>query len=132
MGFCMELSLWGKCKLMGMPLFMLFFVLLGSNSRLRSRLKILFALSRLLILSMYLSVASILTWSFVPRFLKLMIRLSSQVSASHDHNFLFILFSTWNYLEVSNLTHQRETRPNFPVIFSCPVKLGCSPGWSVA
>ncbi|XP_059304910.1 K(+) efflux antiporter 5 isoform X2 [Lycium barbarum] len=34
----------------------------------------------LVILSMYLSVASILTWSFVPRFLKLMIRLSSQCS----------------------------------------------------
>ncbi|XP_070053252.1 K(+) efflux antiporter 5 isoform X2 [Nicotiana tomentosiformis] len=34
----------------------------------------------LLILSMYLSVASIVTWSFVPRFLKLMIRLSSQCS----------------------------------------------------
>ena len=35
---------------------------------------------RLLVLSIYLSVASVLTWSFVPRFLKLMIQLSSQVS----------------------------------------------------
>jgi Kef-type K+ transport system membrane component KefB len=33
----------------------------------------------LLILSIYLTVASLLTWSFVPRFLKLMIQLSSQV-----------------------------------------------------
>lgn len=40
---------------------------------------------------MYLSVASILTWSFVPRFLKLMIRLSSQVSTSHDHIFLIYI-----------------------------------------
>lgn len=30
-------------------------------------------------MSVYLAVASILTWSFIPRFLKLMIRLSSQV-----------------------------------------------------
>lgn len=68
-----------------------FFVWVGSNLRLRERLNILFALSRLLILSMYLSVASIVTWSFVPRFLKLMIRLSSQVSTSHSHIFIYSL-----------------------------------------
>lgn len=34
---------------------------------------------RLLILSLYLTAASVLSWSFVPRFLKLMIQLSSQV-----------------------------------------------------
>ncbi|THG14448.1 hypothetical protein TEA_016295 [Camellia sinensis var. sinensis] len=33
----------------------------------------------LLVLSIYLSVVSVLTWSFIPRFLKLMIQLSSQI-----------------------------------------------------
>jgi hypothetical protein len=32
------------------------------------------------VLSIYLAAASVLSWSFVPRFLKLMMQLSSQVS----------------------------------------------------
>ena len=42
---------------------------------------------RLLILSIFLTVASLLTWSFVPRFLKLMIQLSSQVSFNDSISF---------------------------------------------
>ncbi|KAF3616656.1 K(+) efflux antiporter 5, partial [Capsicum annuum] len=50
----------------------------------------------LLILSMYLSVASILTWSFVPRFLKLMIRLSSQTNELYQLAVVaFCLLSAW-------------------------------------
>ncbi|XP_048609734.1 K(+) efflux antiporter 5 isoform X2 [Brassica napus] len=41
----------------------------------------------LLILSIFLTVASLLTWSFVPRFLKLMIQLSSQVSFNDSISF---------------------------------------------
>ncbi|RVW46149.1 K(+) efflux antiporter 5 [Vitis vinifera] len=39
----------------------------------------------LLVLSMFLTAASVLSWSFVPRFLKLMIQLSSQVSLRTDY-----------------------------------------------
>ncbi|XP_059304908.1 K(+) efflux antiporter 5 isoform X1 [Lycium barbarum] len=50
----------------------------------------------LVILSMYLSVASILTWSFVPRFLKLMIRLSSQTNELYQLAVVaFCLLSAW-------------------------------------
>ncbi|OIT35766.1 PREDICTED: K(+) efflux antiporter 5 isoform X2 [Nicotiana attenuata] len=50
----------------------------------------------LLILSMYLSVASIVTWSFVPRFLKLMIRLSSQTNELYQLAVVaFCLLSAW-------------------------------------
>ncbi|PHU22874.1 K(+) efflux antiporter 5 [Capsicum chinense] len=50
----------------------------------------------LLILSMYLSVVSILTWSFVPRFLKLMIRLSSQTNELYQLAVVaFCLLSAW-------------------------------------
>lgn len=50
----------------------------------------------LLILSMYLSIASILTWSFVPRFLKLMIRLSSQTNELYQLAAVaFCLLSAW-------------------------------------
>ncbi|KAL3341977.1 hypothetical protein AABB24_026144 [Solanum stoloniferum] len=50
----------------------------------------------LLILSMYLSVASILTWSFVPSFLKLMIRLSSQTNELYQLAVVaFCLLSAW-------------------------------------
>ena len=36
-------------------------------------------------LSTYLFAASLLTWSFMPRFLKLMVRLSSEVSYANYH-----------------------------------------------
>ncbi|CAN4080796.1 unnamed protein product [Withania somnifera] len=50
----------------------------------------------LLILSMYLSLASILTWSFIPRFLKLMIRLSSQTNELYQLAVVaFCLLSAW-------------------------------------
>uniref|UniRef100_A0A803M5E8 Cation/H+ exchanger transmembrane domain-containing protein n=1 Tax=Chenopodium quinoa TaxID=63459 RepID=A0A803M5E8_CHEQI len=59
----------------------LFFALLpvmGGNSGLLMGIASMGRL--LLILSLYLATASILTWSFIPRFLKLMIQLSSQCS----------------------------------------------------
>ncbi|KAA8539841.1 hypothetical protein F0562_026533 [Nyssa sinensis] len=50
----------------------------------------------LLLLSIYLSVASILTWSFVPRFLKLMIQLSSQTNELYQlASVAFCLLSAW-------------------------------------
>jgi len=50
----------------------------------------------LLILSIYLTVASLLTWSFVPRFLKLMIQLSSQTNELYQLAAVaFCLLSAW-------------------------------------
>ncbi|KAG5533724.1 hypothetical protein RHGRI_027793 [Rhododendron griersonianum] len=50
----------------------------------------------LLVLSVYLAVASILTWSFIPRFLKLMIRLSSQTNELYQLAAVaFCLLSAW-------------------------------------
>ncbi|KAK6926337.1 Cation/H+ exchanger [Dillenia turbinata] len=50
----------------------------------------------LLILSIYLTVASLLSWSFVPRFLKLMIRLSSQTNELYQLAAVaFCLLSAW-------------------------------------
>ncbi|PSS32418.1 K(+) efflux antiporter 5 like [Actinidia chinensis var. chinensis] len=50
----------------------------------------------LLVLSIYLSVASVLTWSFVPRFLKLMIQLSSQTNELYQLAAVaFCLVSAW-------------------------------------
>ncbi|XP_021730202.1 K(+) efflux antiporter 5-like isoform X3 [Chenopodium quinoa] len=50
----------------------------------------------LLILSLYLATASILTWSFIPRFLKLMIQLSSQTNELYQLALVaFCLLSAW-------------------------------------
>ncbi|WZZ51439.1 hypothetical protein YC2023_051546 [Brassica napus] len=50
----------------------------------------------LLILSIFLTVASLLTWSFVPRFLKLMIQLSSQTNELYQLAAVaFCLLSAW-------------------------------------
>ncbi|XP_052186971.1 K(+) efflux antiporter 5 [Diospyros lotus] len=50
----------------------------------------------LVVLSVYLSVASVLTWSFVPRFLKLMIQLSSQTNELYQLAAVaFCLLSAW-------------------------------------
>ncbi|XAR71780.1 hypothetical protein NMG60_11018192 [Bertholletia excelsa] len=50
----------------------------------------------LLVLSLYLFIASILTWSFVPRFLKLMIKLSSQTNELYQlASVAFCLLSAW-------------------------------------
>ncbi|XP_059629424.1 K(+) efflux antiporter 5 isoform X2 [Cornus florida] len=50
----------------------------------------------LLVLSIYLSVASVLTWSFIPRFLKLMIQLSSQTNELYQLAMVaFCLLSAW-------------------------------------
>ncbi|KAH7839756.1 hypothetical protein Vadar_008337 [Vaccinium darrowii] len=50
----------------------------------------------LLVLSLYLAVASVLTWSFIPRFLKLMIRLSSQTNELYQLAAVaFCLLSAW-------------------------------------
>ncbi|KAL9255165.1 K(+) efflux antiporter 5-like protein [Drosera capensis] len=50
----------------------------------------------LLVLSLYLTTASILAWSFVPRFLKLMIRLSSQTNELYQLALVaFCLLSAW-------------------------------------
>lgn len=50
----------------------------------------------LLVLSMYLFVASVLTWSFVPHFLKLMIQLSSQTNELYQLAAVaFCLLSAW-------------------------------------
>ncbi|KAJ8429372.1 hypothetical protein Cgig2_033204 [Carnegiea gigantea] len=63
-------------------LFALLPVLGGSSGLLKG----IFSMGRLLmVLSLYLTTASILTWSFIPRFLKLMIQLSSQ-SLMNDEN----------------------------------------------
>ncbi|KAF5457746.1 hypothetical protein F2P56_021826 [Juglans regia] len=50
----------------------------------------------LLVLSMYLTAASVLSWSFVPRFLKLMIQLSSQTNELYQLAMVaFCLLSAW-------------------------------------
>ncbi|KAF3433095.1 hypothetical protein FNV43_RR24197 [Rhamnella rubrinervis] len=50
----------------------------------------------LLVLSIYLGVASVLSWSFVPRFLKLMIQLSSQTNELYQLAAVaFCLLSAW-------------------------------------
>ncbi|GAV61857.1 Na_H_Exchanger domain-containing protein [Cephalotus follicularis] len=50
----------------------------------------------LLVLSIYLTVASLLSWSFVPRFLKLMIQLSSQTNELYQLAAVaFCLLSAW-------------------------------------
>ncbi|KAK9291516.1 hypothetical protein L1049_019464 [Liquidambar formosana] len=50
----------------------------------------------LLVLSMFLTVASVLSWSFVPRFLKLMIQLSSQTNELYQlASVAFCLLSAW-------------------------------------
>ncbi|KAK3040122.1 hypothetical protein RJ639_027848, partial [Escallonia herrerae] len=50
----------------------------------------------MLVLSMYLAAASVLTWSFVPRFLKLMMRLSSQTNELYQLAVVaFCLLSAW-------------------------------------
>ncbi|KDO65358.1 hypothetical protein CISIN_1g0099511mg, partial [Citrus sinensis] len=50
----------------------------------------------LLVLSIYLTVTSILSWSFVPRFLKLMIQLSSQTNELYQLAAVaFCLLSAW-------------------------------------
>ncbi|KAG2711170.1 hypothetical protein I3760_04G064000 [Carya illinoinensis] len=50
----------------------------------------------LLVLSMYLTTASVLSWSFVPRFLKLMIQLSSQTNELYQLAMVaFCLLSAW-------------------------------------
>ncbi|CAL5404907.1 unnamed protein product [Camellia sinensis] len=50
----------------------------------------------LLVLSIYLSVVSVLTWSFIPRFLKLMIQLSSQTNELYQlASVAFCLLSAW-------------------------------------
>ncbi|XAR66175.1 hypothetical protein NMG60_11012297 [Bertholletia excelsa] len=50
----------------------------------------------LLVLSIYLSIASLLTWSFIPRFLKLMMRISSQTNELYQLAAVaFCLLSAW-------------------------------------
>ncbi|XXG41979.1 hypothetical protein AAC387_Pa10g2061 [Persea americana] len=50
----------------------------------------------LLVLSLFLTVASILSWSFVPSFLKLMIQLSSQTNELYQlASVAFCLFLAW-------------------------------------
>ncbi|KAF5480307.1 hypothetical protein F2P56_001068 [Juglans regia] len=50
----------------------------------------------LLVLSMYLTAASVLSWSFVPRFLKLMIQLSTQTNELYQLAAVaFCLLSAW-------------------------------------
>lgn len=67
---------------------------LGGNSGL---LKGIVSMGRLLlVLSFYLTTASILTWSFIPRFLKLMIQLSSQTNELYQLALVaFCLLSAW-------------------------------------
>nr|GMC51597.1 K(+) efflux antiporter 5 [Ipomoea batatas]GMD97586.1 K(+) efflux antiporter 5 [Ipomoea batatas] len=67
---------------------------LGGNSGI---LQGLFAMGRLLlILSLFLTAASVLTWSFVPRFLKLMVQISSQTNELYQLAAVaFCLLSAW-------------------------------------
>ncbi|CAO2838979.1 unnamed protein product [Amaranthus hypochondriacus] len=60
-------------------------------------LKGIVSMGRLLvILSLYLTTASVLTWSFIPRFLKLMIQLSSQTNELYQLALVaFCLLSAW-------------------------------------
>ncbi|KAK3022201.1 hypothetical protein RJ639_047023, partial [Escallonia herrerae] len=71
----------------------------------------------MLVLSMYLAAASVLTWSFVPRFLKLMMRLSSQTNELYQLAVVaFCLLSAWECFNVSGI----------PLCFQCSDKLGLS------
>lgn len=74
-------------------LFALLPVLGGSSGLLKG----IFSMGRLLmVLSLYLTTASILTWSFIPRFLKLMIQLSSQTNELYQLALVaFCLLSAW-------------------------------------
>ncbi|KAL9225255.1 hypothetical protein vseg_001203 [Gypsophila vaccaria] len=74
-------------------LFALLPVLGGNTGILRG----IFSMGRLLvILSLYLFTASVLTWSFIPRFLKLMIQLSSQTNELYQLALVaFCLVSAW-------------------------------------
>ncbi|KAL9240403.1 hypothetical protein vseg_014628 [Gypsophila vaccaria] len=67
---------------------------LGGNSGI---LRGIFSMGRLLVvLSLYLFSASVLTWSFIPRFLKLMIQLSSQTNELYQLALVaFCLLSAW-------------------------------------
>nr|GMD03979.1 K(+) efflux antiporter 5 [Ipomoea batatas] len=67
---------------------------LGGNSGI---LQGLFAMGRLLlIISLFLTAASVLTWSFVPRFLKLMVQISSQTNELYQLAAMaFCLLSAW-------------------------------------
>ncbi|XP_071934244.1 K(+) efflux antiporter 5-like isoform X3 [Coffea arabica] len=67
---------------------------LGGNSGI---LHGMFSMGKLLVtLSVYLACASLLTWSFVPRFLKLMIQISSQTSELYQLAAVaFCLLSAW-------------------------------------
>ncbi|KAJ8649224.1 hypothetical protein MRB53_002247 [Persea americana] len=73
---------------------------LGGNSQLFQGI---ISMARLLlVLSLFLTVASILSWSFVPSFLKLMIQLSSQTNELYQlASVAFCLFLAWenNLLE---------------------------------
>ncbi|KAH9611706.1 hypothetical protein KSS87_013004 [Heliosperma pusillum] len=74
-------------------LFALLPILGGSSGILRG----IFSMGRLLVvLSLYLFTASVLTWSFIPRFLKLMIQLSSQTNELYQLALVaFCLLSAW-------------------------------------
>lgn len=89
MAFCEEWSPWEKCKPSKNVMF-----LLGNNSSTLTNILYFF---RLLTLSLYLAVASALAWSFVPRFLKLMMQLSSQVSQfmKYQLSFFYCIFLIW-------------------------------------
>ncbi|KAJ8630281.1 hypothetical protein MRB53_023604 [Persea americana] len=77
---------------------------LGGNSQLFQGI---ISMARLLlVLSLFLTVASILSWSLVPSFLKLMIQLSSQTNELYQlASVAFCLFLAWTIHK-----HKRETR----------------------
>ncbi|XP_057798434.1 K(+) efflux antiporter 5 isoform X2 [Salvia miltiorrhiza] len=87
---------------------------LGGNSGL---LRGMVSMGKLLLtLSMYLIAASLLTWSFVPRFLKLMMQLSSQTNELYQlATVAFCLISAWPFSGYLMLS-----------IFQCSDKLGLS------
>ena len=73
---------------------------------------------RLLVLSIFITVAYMMTWSFIPRFLKLMIQLSSQVSwtglfllcsdtdfDSYVHCFFKLVMGFFLHLVLGNIIH---------------------------
>eukprot|EP01018_Ginkgo_biloba_P016915 Gb_25292 [translate_table: standard] len=67
---------------------------LGGNSGLLQGLMSM--MKSLVVLSMFLTAASVLSWSFVPRFLKLMIRLSSQTNELYQlASVAFCLLVAW-------------------------------------
>lgn len=70
--FCKDWFLWESCKSM--------YILLAMHAVSFLLTRLFLIDFRLLTLSIYLAVASLLTWTFVPRFLNLMMQLSSQVS----------------------------------------------------